>query len=72
MSWIVQSWKARADAAVSKLIQVCKGSQKSRRDFRKIFQFAGAEDRQAIEGLADQLNLKALFNEVLAQSDKLD
>ena len=63
---------SRPDAAISKLIWVSKGSQKSRRDFRKILDSSSAVDRETIEGLAGQLNLNTLFDEVIAESDEID
>ncbi len=45
---------SRADAAASKLVWVRKGSHKSRRDFRKIFNGSSGDDHAAIRWLAEQ------------------
>ena len=50
---------SRADAAVSKLVWIDKGSHKSRRDLRQIFRTAGTADRDLIRELADQLEAVA-------------
>lgn len=60
---------SRADAAVSKLVWVDKGSHKSRRDLRQIFRTAGEADRRSIRQLARELELETLLDEVLAESD---
>ena len=63
---------SRADAAISKLIWISKGSHKSRRDFRKILYAATAEDRKSIEDFAERLSLKNLLDEVIAERDEID
>lgn len=62
---------SRADAALSKLVWIDKGSQKSRRDLRQIFRTASPTDRELIRQLADQLQLGALLSEVLDEPDDL-
>ena len=63
---------SRADAALSKLIWISKGSHKSRRDVRNIYRTAHEADRALIRERATQLNLIALLDEVLAESDEID
>ena len=63
---------SRADAAISKLIWISKGSHKSRRDFRKIFGAAAIDDRKFIEEFAEHLNLKYLLDEVVVEPDEVD
>lgn len=62
---------SRADAAVSKLIWISKGSHKSRRDLRRIFRGSDATTQLAITQLADELQLRPLLNEVLRESDEV-
>lgn len=62
----------RADAAVSKLVWISKGSHKSRRDLRKIYGAALEEDREQIRSLADQFELSTLLQSVLAESDEIE
>ena len=62
---------SRADAAVSKLAWVSKGSHKSRRDLRQIFRLAGESDQERIRQLANQLQLSELLKIVLAETDEL-
>ena len=61
----------RADAALSKLFWIAKGSQKSRRDLRQIMRLAAEPDRQIISQMATQLELQSLLEEVLAEPDEL-
>ncbi len=61
----------RADAAVSKLIWINKGSHKSRRDLRKIYAAAADEDRGQIRSLANQLDLSVLLESVLIEPDEI-
>lgn len=63
---------SRADAAVSKLVWVSKGSHKSRRDFRKIFNGSSGEDQAAIRRLAEQLELEELADTLLSEPDEID
>lgn len=60
-----------ADSAVSKLVWVSKGSHKSRRDLRQIYRNATGQHRQQINEMAQQLQLKALLDELLAESDEI-
>ncbi|MEQ8791932.1 MAG: nucleotidyl transferase AbiEii/AbiGii toxin family protein [Pirellulaceae bacterium] len=62
---------SRADAAVSKLVWISKGSHKNRRDVRHIHRAATAEDRQRIRDLAGPLGLETLLDEVLGESDEM-
>lgn len=62
---------SRADAAVSKLVWTSKGSHKSRKDLRRIFDAAAEDDRKLIRALAQQLELGALLEEVLREPDEL-
>ena len=62
---------AIADAAISKLIWIDKGSQRSRRDFRSIFR-SGSEIHQAdIRAQAEKIRLRELLEEVLSESDEI-
>jgi hypothetical protein len=62
----------RADAAVSKLVWISKGSHKSRRDLRMIYGAVMKEDRDLIRLLAAQLELATLLDSVLSESDEID
>lgn len=62
---------SRTDAAISKLIWIGKGSQRSRRDFRSIFR-SGSETQQAdIRAQAEKIRLSKLLEEVLSESDEI-
>jgi hypothetical protein len=61
-----------ADAAVSKLIWISKGSHKNRRDLRQLIRITTKSQRQAIDQLAISLGLDQLLSEVLAESDEID
>jgi len=61
-----------ADAVVSKLVWASKGSSKSRRDVRKMFRQASKVDRRLVEQLSDQLGLRELLQEVLAEQEEID
>ncbi|MBC8355601.1 MAG: nucleotidyl transferase AbiEii/AbiGii toxin family protein [Planctomycetes bacterium] len=62
---------SRADAAASKLVWISKGSHKSRRDLRQIFRSGLDSDRELVRGLARQLELESLLDEVLSESDEI-
>ena len=62
---------SRTDAAISKLIWVDKGSQRSRRDFRGIFCTCDEPQQSEIRNKATGLHLDELLNEVLAESDEI-
>lgn len=62
---------SRADAAVSKLIWVSKGSQKSRRDFRQILMRSSEAEVSSMREMAKELGLEGLLNEVVAESDEI-
>ena len=62
---------SRTDAAISKLIWIDKGSQRSCRDFRSIFR-SGSEIQQAdIRAQAEKIRLSKLRDEVLSESDEI-
>ena len=60
-----------ADAAASKLVWVSKGSHKSRRDLRQLWQRATPEQRSLVERLARDLGLEQLLTEVLGEADEI-
>ena len=62
---------SRTDAAISKLIWIDKGSQRSRRDFRSIFRSCGEQQQIEIRDQATGLQLRGLLAEVLAESDEI-
>jgi hypothetical protein len=62
---------SRTDAAISKLIWIDKGSQRSRRDFRSIFGNCDQQQQSAIRKQATGLNLGPLLDEVIAESDEI-
>jgi hypothetical protein len=62
---------SRTDAALSKLIWIDKGSQRSRRDFRSIFRNCESGLRTLIRSQATSLGLSALLDEVLAEPDEI-
>jgi hypothetical protein len=62
---------SRADAAISKLIWVSRGSHKSRRDFRQLYRSATELDHHSMRELAAQLQLTALLDELLNESDEV-
>jgi hypothetical protein len=61
-----------ADAAISKLIWISKGSHKSRRDLRQLIRIATNNQRQAIDQLAISMGLEKLLSNVLTESDEID
>ncbi len=62
---------SRTDAAISKLIWIDKGSQRSRRDFRGIFSGCDLQQQSDIRNEATGLHLSELLDEVLAESDEI-
>ena len=62
---------SRTDAAISKLIWIDKGSQRSRRDLRGIFSGCDLTQQTEIRNAATGLHLRELLDEVLAQSDEI-
>lgn len=62
---------SRADAALSKLVWVSKGSHKSRRDLRQILKRADAAERAFVERWAAEFGLTHLLDEVLSESDTI-
>ena len=63
---------ARVDAVLSKLIWIGHGSHRSRRDLRRLFDGATAEERDRIRRMAAESELADLLAEVLAESDEID
>jgi hypothetical protein len=63
---------SRADAALSKLVWISKGSHKSRRDLRQIWRRASASDRAAVARWAAEKSLAPLLAEVLEESDSIE
>ena len=62
---------SRTDAAISKLIWIDKGSQRSRRDFRSIFRSGSETQRADIRAQAEKIRLSKLLEEVLSESDEI-
>jgi len=62
---------SRIDAAVSKLVWINKGSHKSRRDFRQIFQTSSGSEQLAIRNQCELLGLSVLSDDVLNEPDEL-
>ena len=62
----------RPDLIVSKLIWISKGSHKSRRDVRQVMQRVTEEEKPLLYELADQLSMRTLLEEVLAEPDEID
>lgn len=63
---------SRADAALSKLVWISKGSHKSRRDLRQILRRADAGDRDLVIRWAAEHGLDALLQDVLAETDSIE
>lgn len=59
------------DAVLSKLIWISRGSQKSRRDFRKAYVMASEKSRVLIAARAAEMQLDLLMSEILAEPDEL-
>jgi hypothetical protein len=62
---------SRTDAAISKLLWISKGSQRSRRDLRSIFRNCDPQQQLVIRRQAEGLNLGPLLDAVLAESDEI-
>lgn len=62
---------SRTDAALSKLIWIDKGSQRSRRDFRSIFSSCDQQQRMDVRKQAAGLHLSELLDEVLVEADEI-
>lgn len=60
---------SRADAALSKLVWISKGSHKSRRDLRQLLRRASEPEREFVHHQAARLGLATLLAEVLSESD---
>ncbi len=63
---------SRPDLVLSKLIWITRGSHKSRRDVKQIMMRANEPETMLVQQLADQMNLRALLEEVLAEPDEID
>lgn len=63
---------SRADAILSKLIWIRRGSHRSRRDVRGMVAGAAPAELGAVRRTADELGLSALLDEVLAETDEID
>lgn len=63
---------SRPDLIISKLIWISKGSHKSRRDVKQVMQRVTDVERSQAYELAQQMNLRALLDEVLAEPDEID
>jgi len=63
---------ARTDAALSKLIWIDHGSQRSRRDLRRILAGATRAEFATVRSTAADLGLAVLLDEVLAERDEID
>ena len=63
---------SRADAVLSKLVWISKGSHKSRRDLRQILRRADAGDRDLVTRWAAEHGLEALLRDVLAETDSIE
>jgi hypothetical protein len=62
---------SRTDAAISKLIWIDKGSQRSRRDFRGIYSSCDQQQQVHIREQAAGLNLSKLLDEVITEVDEI-
>jgi hypothetical protein len=63
---------SRPDLIISKLIWISKGSHKSRRDVKQVMQRVTETERSQLYELAEQMKLRALLDEVLAEPDEID
>ena len=62
---------SRTDAAMSKLIGIDKGSQRSRRDFRSIFSSCDPQQQSDVRELADKFQLVKLLEKVISEDDEI-
>ncbi len=62
---------SRVDAALSKLIWIDKGSQRSRRDFRGIFRNCQGTQQDLIRTKAAGMGYAGLMNDVLQETDEI-
>jgi hypothetical protein len=58
-----------ADAVISKLIWVSKGSHKNRQDVRRMFLSSNPQEQADIQVLAQQVDLVELLNQLIAEFD---
>lgn len=63
---------SRPDLVLSKLIWISKGSHKSRRDVKQIMLRANVAETALVQQFADEMNLRTLLEEVLAEPDEID
>ncbi len=59
------------DAALSKLIWINKGSQRSRRDLRGVFRNCDGKQQDIIRTQALSMGLEALLDDVLSEPDEI-
>ena len=62
---------SRIDAAISKLIWIDKGSQRSRRDFRSLYKNCYLQQQAEIRAAATERSLLDLLDEVLVEPDEI-
>ncbi len=62
---------SRLDAAISKLIWIDKGSQRSRRDLRGLFRNSAIDEQIAIQNWASEIGFQTLLAEVLSEPDEI-
>jgi hypothetical protein len=62
---------SRTDAAISKLIWIDKGSQRSRQDFRSIFSGCDQQQQLQIREQAAGLQLSNLLDEAMTEADEI-
>ena len=63
---------ARADAALSKLVWISRGSHRSRRDLRWILAGASPEEQATMRRTAQGMGLGELLDRVLEESDEIE
>lgn len=63
---------SRPDLVLSKLIWISKGSRKSRRDVKQRMLRANAAETALVHQFADEMQLRLLLDEVLAEPDEID
>ncbi len=63
---------SRPDLVLSKLIWISKGSHKSRRDVKQVMLRVNRAETELVYELADQMKLRMLLEEVLAEPDEID
>ena len=63
---------ARTDAALSKLIGIAHGSDRSRRDLRRILAGASTDEVATVRRIAADMNLVRLLDDVFGERDEID